>query len=172
MSNTRANSEEKETNSIFDFQKVVEPFNEKDYNADYILTNNILRYQLKHLDTSNYGKCLIYDKDKMDFYKDKLIDKYNSHFFPHELCFNMFRNIYKEEKILMNFSQKLKKKKLRDYEDRDDELCEKNKEKEQDKEGYEGERYDEEIGSVGDYNFDYNKSEDEFENEENDENII
>lgn len=232
-----SNSEEMATSGTnFNFQKVIEPFNEKDYNEDYILTNSILRYQLKHLDPSNYRKYPIYDKYEIDSFKDTLIDKYNSRYFPFELCFNTYRNFYKEEKMFMNFSQRMKKKEQQEdyynnnynnsnYKNKDkdyyksldifknkenyykekkkikdielskekeqehekDKEHDKDREKETEREGEgegdgedgEGEQEKSEHGDIsdelkseGDYNFDYNKSEDEFENEGTDEHII
>ncbi|SCP05580.1 conserved Plasmodium protein, unknown function [Plasmodium ovale] len=157
----------------FNLGKVVNKFNMNNYNEDFVITNNILKYHMKSVEIYNYEKNKIYDKDELDLYKEKLINKDNVHYYPYELYFNTYRNIYKEEKVLLNLPNNLSKAKEKEHEERDDreELDEK-EEKEVDREDNASIPFEEEHGLEDDYNFDYNKSEDELDNDDNDENVI
>ncbi|GAW82383.1 hypothetical protein, conserved [Plasmodium gonderi] len=159
----------------FDIQKVLTKFDMNNYNEDFVITNNILKYHMKSVEIYNYEKNKIHDKDELNLYKEKLINKDNIHYYPYELYFNTYRNIYKEDKVLLNLPNRVKKNMEKENEEKEkDEQDEKDEkeEKEKDKEDNASNMFEEEQGLEDDYNFDYNKSEDELENEENDENVI
>ncbi|SBT41760.1 conserved Plasmodium protein, unknown function [Plasmodium ovale wallikeri] len=157
----------------FNLGKVVNKFNMNNYNEDFVITNNILKYHMKSVEIYNYEKNKIYDKDELDLYKEKLINKDNVHYYPYELYFNTYRNIYKEEKVLLNLPNNLSKAKEKEHEERDDrEEQDEKEEKEVDREDNASIPFEEEHGLEDDYNFDYNKSEDELDNDDNDENVI
>eukprot|EP00366_Plasmodium_knowlesi_P002664 XP_002260161.1 hypothetical protein, conserved in Plasmodium species [Plasmodium knowlesi strain H] len=158
----------------FDVQKALTKFDMNNYNEDFVVTNNILKYHMKSIEIYNYEKNKIYDKDELNSYKDKLIHKDNIHYYPYELYFNTYRNIYKEDKVLLSLPNRVKKEKGKETEEKETEEKEaEEKETEaKDKEDNASNTLEEEQGLEDDYNFDYNKSEDELENEENDENVI
>ncbi|ANQ10233.1 Uncharacterized protein PCOAH_00044050 [Plasmodium coatneyi] len=166
----------------FDPQKALTKFDMNNYNEDFVVTNNILKYHMKSIEIYNYEKNKIYDKDELNSYKDKLIHKDNIHYYPYELYFNTYRNIYKEDKVLLNLPNRVKKKKEAEEKETEEKETEEKETEEKEAEEKEAEAKDkednasntleEEQGLEDDYNFDYNKSEDELENEENDENVI
>ncbi|GAB67882.1 hypothetical protein PCYB_124480 [Plasmodium cynomolgi strain B] len=168
----------------FDAQKALTKFDMSNYNEDFVVTNNILKYHMKSIEIYNYEKNKIYDKDELNLYKDKLIHKDNIHYYPYELYFNTYRNIYKEDKVLLSLPNRVKKKKEKETEEKETEEketeeketeekeAEEKETEEKDKEDNASNTFEEEQGLEDDYNFDYNKSEDELENEENDENVI
>ncbi|VEV58422.1 conserved Plasmodium protein, unknown function [Plasmodium vinckei vinckei] len=155
--------------SEFDLGRLLNKFDMSNYNEDFVITNNILKYHIKNINMYNYEANKIYDKSELDLYKDKLINKCNIHYYPYELYFNTYRNIYREEKMLLNLPNNMKKTKEKENEEKDDN---EEKEKEKDKEDYVSNMFEEEQGVEDDYNYDYYKSEDDLENEDHDENVI
>ncbi|SCO93870.1 conserved Plasmodium protein, unknown function [Plasmodium malariae] len=149
----------------FDVHRMLNKFNMSNYNEDFVVTNNILKYHMKSIEIYNYEKSKIYDKDELDLYKEKLINKDNIHYYPYELYFNTYRNIYKEDKVLLNLPNNVKKTKEKEND-------EKEEQDDKEKEDNASHTSEEEQGLEDDYNFDYNKSEDELEIEDNDENVI
>ncbi|CRG94900.1 conserved Plasmodium protein, unknown function [Plasmodium gallinaceum] len=152
--------------SEFDLQKVLNKFNMSDYNEDFVITNNILKYHMKSIEVYNYEKNKIYDKSELDLYKEKLINKDNVHYYPYELYFNTYKNIYKEDKMLLSIPNNIKKTKEKENDEKEEE------QEDKEKEDNASNIFEEEQGSEDDYNFDYNKSEDELDNDDNDENVI
>ncbi|KYN94352.1 hypothetical protein PRSY57_1469400 [Plasmodium reichenowi] len=157
----------------FDVNKLTSKFDMNSYNEDYVITNNILKYHMKSIDICNYEKNRIYDKKELDVYKEKIISKYNVHYYPYELYFNSYKNIYQEEKVLLNVpkvSNKINQKENENEKENEDK--DENDEKEKHKEDNISNACDEEIALEDDYIFDYNKSDDDLENEDHDENVI
>ncbi|EAA18902.1 hypothetical protein [Plasmodium yoelii yoelii] len=113
----------------FDLGRLLNKFDMNNYNEDFVITNNILKYHIKNINMYNYEVNKIYDKSELDLYKDKLINKCNIHYYPYELYFNTYRNIYREEKMLLNLPNNMKKTKEKENEEKDD-----NEEKEKEKE--------------------------------------
>ncbi|CRH01221.1 conserved Plasmodium protein, unknown function [Plasmodium relictum] len=171
MNDKEKNNSDEQPISEFDLQKVLNKFDMNDYNEDFVITNNILKYHMKSIEVYNYEKNKIYDKNELDLYKEKLINKDNVHYYPYELYFNTYKNIYKEDKMLLNLPNNIKKTKEKENDEKEEEQEDKEKE-DKEKEDNTSNIFEEEQGLEDDYNFDYNKSEDELDNEDNDENVI
>ncbi|SOV19894.1 conserved Plasmodium protein, unknown function [Plasmodium sp. gorilla clade G2] len=181
MSNKLKQNNIKSEEKVFDFDvnKLTSKFDMNSYNEDYVITNNILKYHMKSIDICNYEKNRIYDKKELDVYKEKIISKYNVHYYPYELYFNSYKNIYQEEKVLLNVPKAMNKtiQKENDNEnekenEKENEDKDENEEKEKHKDENISNACDEEIAMEDDYIFDYNKSDDDLENDDHDENVI